>query len=271
MTATHRICSKTGLALTCGPVFAHRIARESYDPLNPPVRQPHSDPSVELRDHVGSWGRYDTVGRTIYAADEPVVAFMEMLAPYQTTVRDERRALQPLADHLGIPLENLWRDIVADWDEAGNMKASWLPRQFREGRGLYTLQFPQGWWIDITAVETIVVLRDLFGSAWPTASGETDKPLTLSHLTGDDRVRTTAIASRLRNSVELDDRTLSLGIAFTSKHGHPSGGTGRCWAFWMRDLDNGLPEPTVVKSSSGISDTSPSFNEALKLCKIRSR
>lgn len=267
----HRICAKTGLALRSGPVLAHRVARASYGPLNPPVRQPHSDPTVELRDHVGSWGRYDTVGRTIYAADEPTVAFMEMLAPYRTKVADERRALRPLADHLGVALDDLWRDIVADWDEAGNMKASWLPRQFREGRGLYVLVFPAGWWIDISAADTISALHDLFGGRWPTARGEIDEPLTLTHLTGDDRVLTTAIASRLRESIELDDGTLPLGISFTSKHGHPSGGTGRCVAYWMRDVDNGLPEPTEVASSSGINDHSEPFNDALQLCKIRSR
>ena len=39
----------------------------------------------------------------------------------------------------------------------------------------------------------------------------------------------------------------------------------------MRDLDNGLPEQTKVKISAGISDNSQPFNEALALCKIRSR
>lgn len=271
MTEQHRICAKTGLGLTSSPVLVQRIARESYGPLNPPVRSPHTDPNIEPRDHVGSWGRYDTVGRTIYAADEPVTAFMEMLAPYRTQINDGRRALQPLADYLGLPLDDLWRDIVADWDTAGNMKASWLPKQFREGRGLYGLVFPQGWWIDIAAAETISALHELFGGRWPTASGEKDQSLTLSHLTGDDRVLTTAIASRIRENIELDDGTLPLGITFTSKHGHPSGGTGRCWAYWMRDLDNGLPEPTNVRFSSAIRDNSEPFNQALELCKIRSR
>lgn len=271
MPVTNRICRRTGLALTSGPVVSHRIARESYGPLDPPPREAHTDPSIELRDHVGSWGRFDTVGRTIYAADEPVVAFMEMLAPYRTKVSEERRALQPLADHLGIALGDLWRDIVTEWDQNGTMKASWLPRQFREGRAIYGLAFPIGWWIDIAATETISALHDLFGSRWPRSEGEMDETLTLSHLTGNDRVLTTAIASRLRESVELDDGTLPLGITFTSKHGHPSGGTGRCWAYWMRGLDNGLPEPTVVKTSSSISESNMPFNQALALCNISSR
>lgn len=48
--------------------------------------------------------------------------------------------------------------------------------------------------------------------------------MTLAHLTGDDRVLTTAIATALRDDVTLDDGTLPLGIRFLSKHGHPSTG-----------------------------------------------
>lgn len=84
--------------------------------------------------------------------------------PYRTDVNAERRALQPIADAMGKDLDALWRDIVAEvagWDEAGTMKASWLPRAFREGSRLYTLSFPAGWWIDITATETITALEDL--------------------------------------------------------------------------------------------------------------
>lgn len=52
---------------------------------------------------------------------------MELLAPYRTDVQGQRRALQPLADSLGKPLDELWEDIVGEWDQSGTMKASWLP------------------------------------------------------------------------------------------------------------------------------------------------
>lgn len=115
-----RICSKTGLALTAGPVSALRIARESYGPFDPLPRDATSD--------VEDWSRYDTIGRTIYATADKLTAFMELLAPYRTDINGQRRALQPLADFMGVLLEDLWRDIVSEWDAAGTMKASWLPR-----------------------------------------------------------------------------------------------------------------------------------------------
>lgn len=137
-----RICSRTGLALVAGPVSALRIARESYGPLNPVPRA--------AGENVRAWSRYDTPGRTIYACADRVTAFMELLAPYRTEIDAERHALRPIAEAMGMDLQELWGAIVADWDEVGTMGVSWLPRSFREGRKLYTLTFPRGWWIDVT-------------------------------------------------------------------------------------------------------------------------
>lgn len=119
-----------------GPDTAVRVARESYGPLNPVVRT--------AEEGVEAWSRYDTPGQTIYACADPVTAYMELLAPYRTDVNRERRALQPIADAMRMDLDALWDQIVAEWDEAGTMKASWLPRAFRDGRKLYTLRFPDG-------------------------------------------------------------------------------------------------------------------------------
>lgn len=180
-----RVCTETGLALTAGPVSALRVARESYGPLNPPPRSSNTD--------VSGWSRYDTTGRTIYACADAVTAFMELIAPYRTDVNRERRALHPLADALGIDLDSFWEQVVDEWDAAGTMKASWLPRSFRDGRNLYTLEFPAGWWIDATAMDTIAALNRI-SQAWPSSNGPVEN-LTVSHLTGDDRVLTTSIAS----------------------------------------------------------------------------
>ncbi|WP_157697084.1 hypothetical protein [Brachybacterium avium] len=196
---------------------------------------------------------------------------MELLAPYRTDVSAQRRALQPIADAMGKNLDALWYDIVAEWDEAGTMKASWLPRAFREGRGLYTLSFPTGWWIDITATETITALEDLLPHPWPTAEGPLEEPLTLAHLTGDDRVLTTAIATALREEVTLDDGTLPLGIRFLSKHGHPAQGTGICWAYWMRYVDRGLDEPATIPHRTRIREDDADLVAVQTYCKIKSR
>lgn len=168
MPSAQRICSQTGLALVAGPVSALRIARESYGPLNP-VRRAAGD-------RLDAWSRYDTLGRTIYACADRVTAYMELLAPYRTAVNAERRALQPIAAAMGKDLDELWLDIVTEWDGAGTMKASWLPSAFREGRKLYTLKFPAGWWIDITATETIIALEDIHPSPWPTDEGPRGRP-----------------------------------------------------------------------------------------------
>lgn len=258
-----RICSKTGLALVAGPVSALRVARESYGPLNPVPRAAGERPEA--------WSRYDTPGRTIYACADRVTAYMELLAPYRTDVNAERRALRPIADAMGKDLDELWRDIVAEWDEVGTMKASWLPRAFREGRKLYTLDFPAGWWIDITATETITALEDMRSHPWPTAEGPLGEPLTLAHLTGADRSLTTAIAGALRDDVTLDDGTLPLGISFLSKHGHPANGTGICWAYWMRDVDSGLAEPTTTTHQAAIHEDDPDLAAVQAYCKIRAR
>lgn len=259
-----RICAKTGLALTAGPVRAFRIARESYGPLDP---RPRTSESLSPGEGDSSgWSRYDTVGRTIYASEDRLTAYMELLAPFRTEVTQERRALQPVADFMGVPLEDLWRDVVAEWDEQGTMRASWLPRVFREGRAVYTLSFPAGWWIDVTATETIATLNDL--------SDEyelTSEPLTLSHITGDDRGLTTAIAQLLREHIELDDGTLPLGVEFISKHGRPTGSSGRCLAYWMREVDSGLDEPTRIVSSEPINEGDPDLKAAMGHCKIKSR
>lgn len=260
---TRRICQNTGLALVAGPVSSLRIARESYGPLAPPPR--------ELDDNPTNWSRYDTVGRTIYSCADRVTAYMELLAPYRTKIDAERRALQPAADAVGMRLEDYWNDVVSEWDEAGNMKATWLPRAFREGRALYTLQYPNGWWIDATATETIAALHDLFSGTWPTVHGNSEEPRTLSDLTGDDRVLTTAIAQLIRDDIQLDDSTLPLGIQFISKHGRPADGSGLCWAYWMRQVDSGLDEPAQVVNTEPILESDSAFKAVQQFCKIKSR
>lgn len=258
-----RICHNTGLALVAGPVSSFRIARESYGALAPRPREVGDDPN--------NWSRYDTVGRTIYSCADRVTAYMELLAPYRTKINEERRALQPAADAVGMSLEDYWNEVVSEWDEAGKMKATWLPRAFREGRALYTLQYPEGWWIDVTATETIAALHDLFEGPWPTAHGESEEPLTLADLTGDDRVLTAAIAQLIRDNVQLDDGTLPLGIQFLSKHGRPAGGSGLCWAYWMRQLDSGLKEPAQVVDTEPILEDDSAYRAAQQFCRIKSR
>jgi len=262
-TRATRVCGVSGLALSKGPETAFRIARESYGPFHPPVREPSSDPQ--------GWSRYDTPGRTTYASEDKLTAYMEMLAPYRTEIEQHRRALQPVADSMGMKLDDYWKQVLDDWGRSGHMHAEWLPEVFREGRAVYELTFPSGWWIDITSTDTISALHNLFGGTWPTAHGTVNEPLTLSHLTSDDRILTTAIATALRERITLDDGTLPLGIQFISKHGVPTGGSGLCWAYWMRDVDNGLDETAAAISTVAIEADDADFKLAQQHCKIKSR
>ncbi|WP_159078214.1 hypothetical protein [Homoserinimonas hongtaonis] len=191
---------------------------------------------------------------------------MEVLAYYRTVAMEQKRALQPAADAIGMPLDDYWNQIVEEWNALGTMRASWLPTAFREGRELYTISFPEGWWVDITKMETIAALNKL--------AEEIDglpEELTLGHLTGNDREITTAIATLLRTKIELDDGTVPLGIEFGTKHGQPAGGGGTCWAYWMRQLDVGFDEPAVRTNSESIELDDSAYKSALAYCKITSR
>lgn len=256
-----RVCTTTGLALTASPVRTVRIARESLGPFAPRPRGAGED--------VTAWSRYDTVGRTVYSSDDRLTSYMELLSPYRTKIDEQRRALQNDADFMGISLETLWRQVVEEWDEAGNMKARWLPRAFREGRAIYDLAYPAGWWVDITTIETINAITEQFSSSeqFDVATG----PLTLSQITGDDRSLTTSIAAWLREEVVLDDGSLPLGVRFMSKHGRPAAGTGICWAYWMREADHGLAEPATITASASIGENDRDLQTAQKHCNITTR
>jgi hypothetical protein len=260
------LCTATGLELTEGPLPGnYRIARSSYGALAPRQREAEADGSLDM----SGWSRFDTVGRTLYTTDDRLTSFMELLAPCRTEINGARRALQKDADAMGIPLEQYWDMVVDDWDQAGTMRARWLPRAWRDGRALYRVDYPTGWWVDIMSTHTLAALsRHLEDEL---ADLDITGGLTVAHVTADNRAVTTLIASWLRDTATLFDGTQPLGIRFTSKHGHPTGGTGTCWAYWMRATDAGLIEPVTVTDEAPIDEDDPDLNLAQELCKIKTR
>lgn len=263
MSLHRRICSATGLGLVSTPDQVFRISKTSYGPLAPKVRTPLESPL--------GWSRFDTVGRTLYAADSVLTSYLELLAPFRTVVADKRRALEPAARIMGMSLDEYWEAILNEWGEQGNMHAMWLPRTFREGRAVYTLELPEGWWIDARSAQTLSMLDELFPQGIELSDKTVVRNFTISDLSSDSRELTTAIATALRNDIDLDDGSLPLGIHFTSKHGDPSGESGGCWAYWQRALDNGMEEPTRVSSSRAIDEDDPALLIAQRLCKIKMR
>jgi hypothetical protein len=149
------LCPATGLELIEGPPPGnYRIARGSYGALAPRQREAETDGSLDT----SGWSRFDTVGRTHYTTDDRLTSFMELLAPYRTEINGSRRALQEDADAMGIPLEQYWEMVVDDWDQAGTMRARWLPWAWRDGRALYRVNHPNGWWVDIMSAHTLAAL-----------------------------------------------------------------------------------------------------------------
>jgi hypothetical protein len=261
-----QICARSGLELVDDPLLGnYRIARTSFGPLAPVPRELDSDGS---HDPAG-WSRFDTVGRTLYSTDDRLTSFMELLAPYRTEINGTRRALQKDADAMGVPLDEYWAMVVADWDQAGTMRARWLPKAWRDGRVLYRLNYPSGWWVDITSTSTLAALSSHLESELADLS--ITGGLTVAHVTSDDRAITTLIARWLRDTVTLFDGTQPLGIRFTSKHGHPAGGTGTCWAYWMRATDAGLNEPINIIGEAAIAEGDADLKTAQAFCKIQTR
>lgn len=260
------LCTITGLELVEGPGPGnYRIARSSYGALAPKERELESDGSLDP----SGWSRFDTLGRTLYTTDDRLTSFMELLAPYRTEINGTRRALQKDADAMGISLEEYWVMIVDDWDQAGTMRARWLPRAWRDGRSIYRVDYPTGWWVDIMSTSTLTALSDHLED--DLADLGITGGLTVAHVTADDREITTRIARWLRDTATLFDGTQPLGIRFVSKHGHPTGGTGTCWAYWMRATDAGLDEPITVTEESAISEGDDDLKIVQEFCKIRTR
>jgi hypothetical protein len=260
------VCSLSGLELVDGPAPGnYRIAISSFGALSPKEREPEPDGSLDTK----GWSRFDTVGRTLYSTDDKLTAYMELLSPYCTEINQTRRALQKDADAMGIPLEEYWAMVVADWDQAGTMRARWLPKAWREGRALYRLNYPAGWWVDMTSTSTLTALSRHLEDELADL-GITGR-LTTAHIAGDDRAITTLIATWLRDTVTLFDGAQPLGVRFISKHGHPPGATGTCWAYWMRATDAGLDEPVDIIDEATIDENDADLKTAQEFCKIQTR
>lgn len=127
----NRICKKTGLALTGGPLTGYRVAKESYGPLNPQERGSLDEDRI-------NWYRFDTPGRTLYAAADPESAFIEALSWARMTY-DHRSYLAKTANFMGLDLEEMRRIVEEEWSANSSMVPGWIPANWREGRLLYTL------------------------------------------------------------------------------------------------------------------------------------
>ncbi|MGH3654650.1 hypothetical protein [Glutamicibacter sp.] len=216
------------------PLTGFRIAAESYGAINPPKR------GYFFPDDVGVWNRYDTTGRTLYAASTRQGAFTECLYGYRLD-RNSRTAIDFMAELFNITQAEAHALHIEEQKALGHDEPGTFPRNWREGRRLYELTSKTDLlWFDLNTAHSLAYIDRNFGSEIANICGV--NAVDLSHLLGADRKLTTLISTRLRN-LRLHDGSFADGIRFTSRHG-----VGNCWAFWMRRTDDGLDNELVFAS-----------------------
>ncbi|MFV1356211.1 RES domain-containing protein [Mycolicibacterium fortuitum] len=243
-----RVCSVTQLALipsTGTPAW--RIAKESYGPMNPPVRTPKTPR--------GQWGRYDVLNhRTIYAGVPVHSAYAESLAFARPDVDTE------LSEHFDDDtyFGSLEEEIIKEWMERDHMAPHQIAAAWRNERLIYPLTLPpSGWFVDI---EHSASIGSIIDNLQPALSMADVPQLTTSHLRGEDRALTTNIAEWVHKQI-LDDGSLPLGIVYGSKHDSH----WQNYAIWLRAMDDGKDtssEPT--RSGPGETIDKPEHNPALR-------
>lgn len=256
-----RTCHKTGLALVDGPAVAYRVAKESYGPLNPQERG-------LLSDDRSTWYRFDTPGRTIYAAEDEKTAFLEALSWARMTA-SHVAYLEKTAAFFGVPVETIRQEVEEQWHANGHMAPGWIPANWRDGRLLFELTFGSGQWVDIAHADTLHALNGALSSLLYEV--DVDETLTLSEVTSGRREVTTVLAAWIKDQV-LDDGSYPMGIRFPSKHGAVGAGAGFCWAFWLRRTDIGLDDdPVTANAGTEILENDSAYAFALARHAIKSR
>jgi len=254
------ICSKTGLALIrTSNQATTRIAKSSYGPLSPLLRDETGDPR--------EWGRYDVAGhRTVYSASPAQGAYAESLAIYRPATSLRTLTLGDLFDDEVDPHAPLAAAVTDEWDQRFHTQTGYVPAAWRDERLEYRLHLPHtGWVVDIEHSQSIATLNDI---AWPDRWARLlpggRSHLTTSDLHGENRLLTTAVAQWIRSQV-LEDGTQAHGIGYHSKHGT----NWRCWAIWLRIVDDGqdpsediLREPT--RAGPGAEIRPPDSNAPLR-------
>lgn len=212
-----RTCEKTGLRLIRDAgEHAFRVAQPWYGPLSAPERT--------VRSARRRWGRYDTLGRTLYIASDEETAFAEVLSAFKRQI-GAHDPLEKDAAALGLTRDDFLEIVSEDWQESAFMGVGAVPRQWRADRRLYRvgLQSP-GWWIDVEHPDSLAAIEELVAEVLERFGV---RALTTAVLRGENRIVTTAIARVLR-STTTDDGTTPRGIQFGSKWGG-----GWCRAVWL--------------------------------------
>lgn len=173
-------------------------------------------------------GRWDTIGSTVYFADTPQTAFAEVLAPLKLN----RQRLAVAAERAGYATVEAYAAAVLKHAAENEVDRPWaISCRWQYARSVYRVWMPtRGWWVQVDHPDTLQVIQ----RAQRTIPGLPDE-LWSSHLENADRGVTTLIAEHIRG-LELDDGSRPLGIWFQSRTL-----IGRCYAWWDRRGDDGMP------------------------------
>jgi hypothetical protein len=230
---TARTCTKTGLRLIeAAGERGFRVAKDRYGALTVPqntIVGPLPITST-TRSSPDRRGRFDTLGSTIYLAESNRCAYAEVLAGF----RKNRATIAKAAESIGWTVDDYIKQVLLDAKTNG-VDVPWaVSVDWQMDRSIYRIQMPaQGWWVQMDHPDTLAALERLA----PTVSGMTEvlQVLTAGSISGENRAVTTLLAEVIRQQV-LDDGSEALGISFASKTLF-----GRCWAYWDRRFDDGLP------------------------------
>ncbi|MHC6223170.1 RES domain-containing protein [Arthrobacter sp. MMS24-S77] len=252
VTRRPRICAASGLQLL-GARGEHtfRVAQTKYGPMNPQPR-PEERPGANV-DAWRSWQRWDVPGhRTIYAGTSKRLAFAEVLGAFKRRLEDNPESGLDLSKYLDDiqDADSGWAAVAAEW---GNQLPPYtLPASWRNDRMMYKITVPRdGWFVDITTFQSITALEKTLGPQL-VLLGVTGVDLSL--LSGGRRDVTCEISEWV-HALTLDDGSRPHGVVYPSRHGGE-----RCWATWLRRIDDGLEpatEPSRPDSGSQIPRNDP--------------
>lgn len=230
-------CPVSGFRLVpFGPSVGYHIGKAKY-------RQPSA--AVRTADvHRQDWGRFDILGETFYVAENVDTAYAEVLAAFKLP-NGASDPLREIAEIYGVPRNTAIEWITEDWAliEENFRGLGGIPASWREARRVFevTMRDP-AWVVDVQHPATISALEGPAGG--PMArflANQGIAALTLSALTGDNRLVTTALADVIRTT-ELHDGSAPRGVQFPSKHGG-----GWCRAIWRPE---DMPTPLLGVSIS---------------------
>lgn len=211
-----------------------------------------------------SWARFDVPGgQTVYAGSTPAVALAEVLAYFRMPV-GLRSGLEKEAAHFGLDASEFAKLVEDEWRALGHMPLGHIARSWRATRLIHTLTLPpDGWWVKLDDMHTIGLIEHALA---PLLRARGIDGLTISHLTGEDRVLTVTVADWLYRHT-APDGSRPHGIVFPSKHGG-----GDSYAYWMRGVNEGgdvADEPIKADAGRPIAENDADLLDVAARFKLR--